>query len=291
MYGVVAIMMVGRRTPFCLFAFHVCFRFVSTWKIISTMSKYKHIPIISNLLESIADIFCTHRLDAIKEVGIFRDSPPKDVSSALSQALRVIDGHVGLASWSLTPLYAECKSRLLADPDDIRAATALLAASPDYFTAWNCRKMHISRETAAQELTFCKLLLTRSPKSAETWAHRAWVIRAYGCDIMDELAICWSTASRVPHNYYAGVHRLRMLPNMNVDVVRAEVAKAKKWLQIHVSDSSGWWYYRTLRARLTSLTADTNENDVWFEEMQTRYKGRYQNIELHATLQRKDAHE
>ncbi|KAI0562687.1 Geranylgeranyl transferase type-2 subunit alpha, partial [Gracilaria domingensis] len=126
-----------------------------------------------------------------------------------------------------------------------------LLCTPDNLTAWNARKACTKPETVLAELEFNRLMITRGPKSAESWSHRSWLIRTFLFplkpeQVVTELQLAWFASSRKPHNYYAGVHRLRLLQWMTPAVKRNEQEKSRKWLRTHVSDSSGWWYHRTL---------------------------------------------
>ncbi|CAI0560455.1 unnamed protein product [Linum tenue] len=58
---------------------------------------------------------------------------------------------------------------------------ALVLLSPDFGTAWNSRKLIVSKKTQASmftdELRLSALVLSYSPKSEQAWSHRRWVIK------------------------------------------------------------------------------------------------------------------
>ena len=147
-------------------------------------------------------------------------------------------------------LYEEAKKRLkISKRRDLNAATVAILANPDFATAWAVRKEFFERASFKSELHFCYLVLGRSPKSSETWAHRAWLLRCYGwsADIVEkEFGIAREAASRVKSNYYAGVHRLETLKHASRAQICKELTENRLWLQMHVGDSSGWWYHRTV---------------------------------------------
>lgn len=238
---------------------------------------------IHGLLEQVAQVFCPPAFEDIKEIGILLETPPDELSIDPNKALRRVDGHFGLASWCLTPLYAEARRLLKRDSANIQAATVILIVNPDYRSAWNLRKELIREDIVRSELLFSQLVLTRAPKSAETWAHRAWLLQKYGCDGAQserELEIAWRASSCAPNNYYAGVHRLRLLSHIPHHLLAEELIKGRKWLRTHVGDASGWWYHRALLERLEAgdETHITCDEERWLSDMQARYGNKYQNV-------------
>lgn len=249
------------------------------------MSAYAHVSLIDGYLDAVADVVCGPGLLDLEEIGIFPEAPPPQSSRSVKSALQYDGKHLGLASWSLNALYIEGKKRICQNKNDFRAASAMLLAAPEYTTAWNIRKLELTPDGVSNELLFSKLLLLRSPKSAETWAHRSWVLNRYGCSaeqIPKELDVSTTAASRAPNNYYAGVHRLRIISTAHPKTILTELEKSRKWLRTHVSDSSGWWYHRLLVRRHTSTDLSVlSKEQAYSSELFSRYKDTHQNVCIH----------
>lgn len=254
-------------------------------KVVREMSAYSHVALIDGYVDSIADIICGEQLMNLKEVGVFLDAAPTAEARTVEAAIRFDGSHLGIASWSLTPLYVEGKFRLLGDKTNIRVASAILLVAPEYTSAWNVRKSHLKPDQVSAELQFSKMVLLRSPKSAETWSHRSWVLNRFGCSfdqMVEELDITSTTASRVPHNYYAGVHRLKITAQAPRSILLSELGSSRKWLRSHVSDSSGWWYHRRLVEKLECTEPSAFDAEITFcSELVERYREQYQSINIH----------
>lgn len=245
-----------------------------------------HLNPVDNLVDTIAAIFQSSSVLTIEEVGIFPSPNPDPSECIISNAIQQTSSRVGLASWALNVLYVSAKKRIVEDRSDLSAATAILIGSPDFLTAWNVRKAVFKRKDAVKELHFTALVLTRNPKSAETWTHRHWVLRTIGFEqisIDTELQLAWMAATRVPCNYYATVHRLRLLPFLTNAELIIELKKSRKWLQTHVSDCSGWAYHRILVQPLFQKELmQYAEEDAWFRKMIESYASTHQNISVHS---------
>lgn len=246
------------------------------------MSSYARIAVIDGFVDAVADMVCNENLNSIHEVGVFQHLAPAPELRTVAAAIRNDEGHLGLAQWSLNSLYVEGKKRLLADASDFRAASAMLLASSDYSSAWNTRKRCLLPDQVTDELRFNWLILTRSPKSAETWSHRSWVLRKFGFTspcAQNELELAWIAASRAPNNYYAGVHRLRVVGKAPSECLLTELERSRKWLKTHVSDSSGWWYHRQLIGLLKTLGIASIATEVAYSsELFERYRESHQNV-------------
>ncbi|XP_047158490.1 uncharacterized protein LOC124829082 [Vigna umbellata] len=64
----------------------------------------------------------------------------------------------------------------------LRHSKSLLLLSCDFMTAWNCRKLIVSKKQQlsmfVDELLLSGLVLSYSPKSEQAWNHRRWVIKS-----------------------------------------------------------------------------------------------------------------
>lgn len=234
----------------------------------------------SSIVDKVAEVFRGVDLGSIQDFGIILEPRPAQGELDYASAVRLDGSCIGICSWAVRDLYKEGKRRLAESRRDVIAATAILFANPDFITAWAVRKEHIADTTFDNELAFCALILRRSPKSGETWAHRAWVLRQRGWDSMiasDELQVARNAATRAPNNYYAGVHRLRTLPFATPLVLSQELQRSRAWLQVHVGDSSGWWFHHALLERLGDYHClDIDEEQRFIDDMYSRYSGRYE---------------
>lgn len=236
-------------------------------------------------IDALADLVCTDTLPSLKELGIFHATPPP-LPHTPAPALRLEHGNLGLASWSLTPLYLAAEHRLRQNRTDWRAASAALLVAPDFTTAWNVRKQYLNSLHVSEELSFSALVLSSSPKSSEAWAHRGWVLRVFGCSqsqAMEELELAWNMASRAKSNYYAGVHRFRVFRLCSNNFLGTEMERSQAWLQKNVGDSSGWWYHRQLishLARHVGILAIATEYR-FADQMYERYRKTHQCVTIH----------
>lgn len=199
--------------------------------------------------------------------------------------LRVQAGCVGVASWALSTLYVSACMRMQRAHDvagRARAATALLVAVPDDLRAWGARKRAVEMEVR-KELALCALILTRAPKAACAWTHRAWILRRVELSdemLREELAVARGAASRAKANYYAGVHRARLLPELGVDLLTDQLADGRVWLQTHPTDASGWWWHGALLRKMR--VTDEGVEDRFVDDMMGRYGGRSEAVRRHA---------
>lgn len=217
----------------------------------------------NEIVDACGAILCDQSKIGLAEVGTFFAPLPDSHERTVASAVRHSVDALGVASWALSPLYRAAKARIGASRSDYCAATSMLVATPDFATAWAIRREHLphTRERSGRienELDFCALILRRSPKSVETWSHRAWVLKRYGWGdsngIRVELDVACRAASAAPCNYYAGVHRARALCLANADIVGTEISRNREWLQTHVSDCSGWWYHALVVRRACFLS-------------------------------------
>lgn len=259
---------------------------------------------IDSLITALSNHLSPPSLFEIEEVGIIKSVlPATETRTNASQALVKSDNHLGLYSWVLNALYVACKARL-ARPSSGRhvadflntdlqaAAAAMLTVNPDFLTAWNIRKSaFLCRDfpnKLQSELHFSYLILTRSPKSVDAWTHRNWVLAKSGIsakiDIEMEFKLGWMAASRAKANYYASVHRIRVLKQLCGDrhlgaVLEQELSNSRQWLGSHVTDSSGWAYHRFLLTQLQQRNLlDCDDEVEWFTKMEKSYSSEYQNV-------------
>lgn len=105
--------------------------------------------------------------------------------------LLLVEHKLGMELWSVRLLYRYAYSRLLLWRDRTlgfvfidavelnNLSRAVLLINPDCYTAWNIRKEMIENNdlSMAGDLMLGQLILTKFPKSAETFIHRRWLFQ------------------------------------------------------------------------------------------------------------------
>ncbi len=156
----------------------------------------------------------------------------------------------------------------------LQLTRAVLMFNADNATAWNIRKRLIQQEqyNVKDDLTFSALILSKHPKSPETFAHRKWLLvklkqqtvgsfTEQSCvkgtrqdqvvsqemqDIVNrELEVCTSAARKYRNNYHAWTHRIWLLKTYcpsNPDILESELEFTSVWMSHNVSDFSGYHY-------------------------------------------------
>ncbi|XP_015576533.1 protein prenyltransferase alpha subunit repeat-containing protein 1 isoform X2 [Ricinus communis] len=100
----------------------------------------------------------------------------------------------------------------------MKHSKALLLLSCDFGTAWNSRKLILSKKQYMpmfiEELLLSALVLSYSPKSEQSWCHRRWVIKMISgkCSTLQEILgkeseLVEKIAERSKMNYRAWNHR------------------------------------------------------------------------------------
>jgi len=192
---------------------------------------------------------------------------------------------VGVASWTLSTLYNSGRN------------TAVLVSCPDNLTAWNVRKRKLCANEnlpglytsqLKEELRFSKLIIKRAPKSVEAWAHRNWTLRRiYSLantnatqlvQLEKELDLAREMAGKMFANYYAGVHRGRILARIDTKAALREVEASRNFLKTHPKDPSAWHVHRTA---LTIANQSQKEEDAFASDMMLRYGKNSQSIQAH----------
>ncbi|CAH8381564.1 unnamed protein product [Eruca vesicaria subsp. sativa] len=92
----------------------------------------------------------------------------KDAKHAFLSAFKEYKSHVGVC--------CSLASKVM------KHSQALLLLSSDFGTAWNARKLILSKqdqplEAFTEELCLSRLVLSNCPKSEPTWSHRRWILK------------------------------------------------------------------------------------------------------------------
>ncbi|KAG2302297.1 hypothetical protein Bca4012_060616 [Brassica carinata] len=183
----------------------------------------------------------------------------------------------------------------------MKHSQAVLLLSSDFGTAWNARKLILSKqnqplEAFTEELRLSRLILSNCPKSEPTWSHRRWIIKMISQSIStpqdiitEESELVESIGERSKMNYRAWYHRCWLVSYMTIEQVLQELNKSKRWAGLHVADSSCFHYRRRLMLRVLEplKVKASNANDktpethkIWREELDwnkelvKRYLGR-----------------
>ncbi|KAJ4834161.1 hypothetical protein Tsubulata_008146 [Turnera subulata] len=112
----------------------------------------------------------------------------------------------------------------------MKHSRAVLLLSCDFLTAWNSRKLILSKKQCTSvfidELHLSALVLSYSPKSEQAWCHRRWVIKTIAgrCSTVQEIvdkesALVEKIAERSKMNYRAWNHRCWLVSYMTWEQV------------------------------------------------------------------------
>ncbi|XP_073260087.1 uncharacterized protein [Populus alba] len=143
----------------------------------------------------------------------------------------------------------------------MKHSKALLLLSCDFGTAWNFRKLIVSKKQHMliflDELFLSALVLSYSPKSEKAWCHRRWVIKmiAGKCSTMQDIVgkeseLVEKIAERSKMNYHAWNHRCWLVSYMTTEQVLHELKKSRNWAGLHVADNSCFHYRTRLMLRV-----------------------------------------
>lgn len=145
--------------------------------------------------------------------------------------------------------------------DVMKHSRALLLLSSDFGTAWNYRKLMVSKEPHVanfmDELSFSKLVLSYSPKSECAWSHRRWVFKMISgkCLNLQEIVEKESNfvkliAEKSKMNYRAWNHRCWLVSYMSSGQVIYEIISSREWAGLNVADNSCFHYRSRLMLRM-----------------------------------------
>ncbi|XP_046738654.1 protein prenyltransferase alpha subunit repeat-containing protein 1 [Diprion similis] len=209
------------------------------------------------------------------------------------------DNSLGLASWSVKPLYRYTYNRLLElrqnrnkreDPSTVsRWLLGALLLNPDVTTFWNMRRELVrnGRLEWKGELHFVAVVLYYKAKCFEAFAYRRWLLQfafnsANTLQTLDverllknEVDISLMSADRYANNYHAWNHREYIVntfaiysPCTFASFLESEWLTSGKWCSLHISDYSGFAYRQFLIKRL--LQADDELTHITKQEMKFR---------------------
>jgi protein prenyltransferase alpha subunit repeat containing protein 1 len=196
----------------------------------------------------------------------------------------VIEGNLGIAFHCISALakYAWEQFRIVKENKEIsirsaQVTRAILLINADHYSAWNCRKMCILQGIIdpLKELQLSGLVLSKHPKSGETWAHRRWVLEKLELfDRQGEIAICEKTAEIYAKNYYAWTHRRWIFGGNHITLedFLQEIERVQLWIRYHISQHCALFYLQFLCSKVSSLLR-SQENDTAISDF---FKGRFE---------------
>ncbi|KAJ1415399.1 Protein prenyltransferase, alpha subunit [Sesbania bispinosa] len=120
----------------------------------------------------------------------------------------------------------------------LRHSRSLLLLSCDFMTAWNCRKLVVSKKKQVSmfidELLLSELVLSYSPKSEQAWNHRRWVIKSISTNCSNFKEILGKESELVE----------------KIAEVLYELKKSRPWAALHVADNCCFHYRRRLLLKI-----------------------------------------
>ncbi|MBA0554934.1 hypothetical protein Golob_014007, partial [Gossypium lobatum] len=154
-------------------------------------------------------------------------------------------------------VYGPSSSCQSFESEVMKHSRALLLLSCDLGTAWNARKLIVSKKQQlpmfTDELHLSALVLSYSHKSEQAWSHRRWVIKMIAEKysnlqqiIAKESELVEKIAERSKMNYRAWNHRCWLVSYMTREQMLYELKKSRDWAGLHVADNSCFHYRRRL---------------------------------------------
>lgn len=151
--------------------------------------------------------------------------------------------------------------------DKASRAIVLLNGHNDY--AWNARKRmfagNVNESVYRREIALNDLVLTKHPKTEETWAYRQWILNQmyHGTELpvnisTEEFEACTRGAVSYPRNYYGWEHRMWVMNHTSdVGLLKKELFWTEKWIVKNSSDYSALTYRQNVFKKL--YPDDVNE--------------------------------
>ncbi|XP_057764349.1 uncharacterized protein LOC130985396 isoform X2 [Salvia miltiorrhiza] len=175
----------------------------------------------------------------------------------------------------------------IAEFEVMRHSKALLLLSSDFGTAWNSRKLIVSKKQLLpmfmDELLLSALVLSYSPKSERAWSHRRWVIKmiAGKCANLPEIVereseLVKKIVENSKMNYRAWNHRCWLVSYMSESQVLRELLSSRDWAALHVADNSCFHFRARLLVQMIENSQLNKDSDglsdgelhkIWKEEL------------------------
>ncbi|KAK6156204.1 hypothetical protein DH2020_010452 [Rehmannia glutinosa] len=167
----------------------------------------------------------------------------------------------------------------IVESEIMKHSRALLLLSCDFGTAWNARKLIVSKKQIfpmfMDEMLLSALVLSYSPKSERAWSHRRWVIKmiAGKCANLQEIVgreseLVKTLAENSKMNYRAWNHRCWLVSYMSNSQVLLELQSSRDWAGLHVADNSCFHY----RAMIENLRQNKDPDALSGAEFHRTWK-------------------
>ncbi|MCL7021933.1 hypothetical protein MKW94_010423 [Papaver nudicaule] len=160
---------------------------------------------------------------------------------------------------------------------------ALLLLSCDSATAWNSRKLVISKKQqlslSMDELLFSSLILSYAPKSENAWSHRRWVVKTIARThpnvekiVYKESELVEKLAEKSKMNYRVWYHRCWLISYLTRTQVVEELNKSKKWAELHVADNCCFHYRLQLLLKMIEQGISKHGQNVFIDTYPELYR-------------------
>eukprot|EP01122_Echinamoeba_exundans_P014804 TRINITY_DN6789_c0_g1_i1.p1 TRINITY_DN6789_c0_g1~~TRINITY_DN6789_c0_g1_i1.p1 ORF type:complete len:480 (+),score=74.13 TRINITY_DN6789_c0_g1_i1:86-1441(+) len=193
-------------------------------------------------------------------------------SIALQALFWTAENHKLAVAYFAVPPLLHAANAALFDPnirkEEYQIATkCVLVLNADSYTAWNLRKkfVAISPENLRDELKFTSFILTKHPKSIETWVQRRWALERLvileGQDLLstteyqEERRVVHAALRNHRRNYYAWRHMTWLLPRTKLADLLGEWRDISRFCREFPSDHSAHSFKMALMETILALAA------------------------------------
>ncbi|KAJ4795357.1 Protein prenyltransferase alpha subunit repeat-containing protein 1 [Rhynchospora pubera] len=170
----------------------------------------------------------------------------------------------------LSSCSEESSELLDSEKDLLRHSKALAILSPNFHTAWNSRKLVLSKHNDVilflNELRLSTLILSYAPKSECAWSHRRWIIKLIAERfqilegiIRNESELVKKICEKFKMNYRAWNHWCWLVSYMTTQQVLDELGTSRKWAEQHIADNSCFQFRRCLLVRALKTSSETDK--------------------------------
>lgn len=207
----------------------------------------------------------------------------------------LVNHKLGIKSSCLRPLFLFAYEKLLGRrrerkrdyslsvTETVQLSRAVLLVNAECYTVWNIRKELISAGILSLEddIKFSALVLSKHPRSAETFAHRRWTIgqlekhkgqnEFVHCCLRSELAISLRAAESYADNYTAWSHRSWLVERFMKDMKKrlfCELQVMRKWTERHISDNCGFHHKQVLLKYLKNVCSNSEVIHLLLSELE-----------------------
>ncbi|XP_073242726.1 protein prenyltransferase alpha subunit repeat-containing protein 1-like [Porites lutea] len=192
----------------------------------------------------------------------------------------IVSHKLGIKSWCIKPLFLFAYNKLirsrikgkkdcnLSVTESVQLSRAVLLVNAECYTAWNARKEMITSGVLnlVDDWKFSGVVLSKHPRSAETFSHRKWTIvqlekhKGQGEFIQSylrtELAITLRAAECYADNYTAWSHRAWLVDRFMYDKKKklfCELQGIRAWAESHISDNCCFHHRQLLLRHLKNV--------------------------------------